>query len=280
MIDTSELSGFPDVSVKETVSNYCLKKGYIDGAEYVSITADEDGSVEGINIFGIEDKKLYMQNVQAFLRSQKVGADLDHLCTSLQETIANLKNHIYPKKLHDFDGSVQEFHNGEQDFDAYCYHLKNMADDNMIDYEHLHQFRTFINLHQFEKEIDFARADTERQLAVRSVSKILSKDDAIDLLRKEIDFKTNVVSLTEYLSCFNDVCIRNDVCLDDFPEFKKLIEYTQLYLKINQDNVLAEALELEKLLFSELIDNPDQRMLHEVSEFVAYIVKFFHISFV
>lgn len=279
-VDTSELSIFPDTSVKKTVADYCVKRGYIDGAEYVSILENSEAGNEFITIRGIETRNLYMQNVHAFLRAEKISAGLSEFTDHLREIIILLKKHIYSKELQVFDTSISAFHTNQQSFDLYCNLLRNFADNNLLHYEHLTQFIAFIELMQAEKQIDFNRADVERQQAVRSLTSMLSKDEAHDLLRKEFDYKTNTISLSEYSAYFRFVCGQNDFNVQAFPELTKLLNYISVYQTLVQDKVISEAESLEKLIFAQLIDNADEQMLYDISEFTRILSKLehFHLS--
>lgn len=274
IIDTSELSIFPDMNVKKLVSNYYLKQGYIDGSEYVSITENMDEYDSRITICGIEDRNLYMQNVHALLRSQKDGKYIRRFTEKLHGYIEALKGYIYSEELHLFDKSIQPFHNNQQDFVEYCHLITGFAHSDIIDSEDLTDFSRFIDLNNSEKNIDFNRVDTERQLAVHTLSTLLTKKEAHDLFRKEFSFKTNNISLSEYICYFNELCKHYDFNLDPFPELKKFVDYILLYLDIDQDLVLSEAFILEERIFSTLIKNPDQQKIYRISEFVRIISMF------
>ncbi len=274
IIDTSELSIFPDMKVKKMVSNYYLKQGYIDGSEYVSITEDTDEYDSRISICGIEDRGLYTQNVRALLNAQKDGKYIGRFKENLHGYIETLKEHIYSEELRLFDKSIQPFHNNQQDFVEYCNLIIGFANNDIIDSEELTDLSKFIDLNESEKKIDFNRVDTERQLAVHTLSTLLTKKEADDLFRKEFSFKTNSISLSEYICYLDALCLNYNFNLDSFPELKKFVDYILLYLDIDQDLVLSEAFILEERIFASLINNPDQRKIHSISEFVRIIARF------
>ncbi len=273
VIDCSELSIFPDTKVKKLVSSYYLKKGYIDGSEYLSITENSDEN-NLIRIYGVEDRELYLKNMRAFLGSQKYGERISGFVKGIQTYIDSLKERIYSDELCLFDKATRSFHNNKQGFIEYCRTVAMGATNSSVGYEDLKDFSMFIKLNNLEKKINFNRADTERQLAIHTLSALLTKSEADDLLKKEFNFKTNSISLSEYIPFFNKLSERYKFDLDRFPEFEKFMDYVLLYLDIDRDKVLSEAFALEDRIFSVLMTKPDQRKLHRVSKILDILSRF------
>ncbi|MDP2929936.1 MAG: hypothetical protein Q8O01_07780, partial [Candidatus Omnitrophota bacterium] len=67
-IDTSVLKTFPDDQIRKSTAKYFMKKGKLSAGEFFSITSDKE-----VALYGIEDKPLYMENVEQFKKIRQIN---------------------------------------------------------------------------------------------------------------------------------------------------------------------------------------------------------------
>ncbi len=83
-LNTHLLNGFADAGARHDVAGYFLRKGRIGGPEYWAWRAQPD-----VHLFGAEDRALYEENVQSYLKALSVSAEardqLELLCTMLED---------------------------------------------------------------------------------------------------------------------------------------------------------------------------------------------------
>ena len=103
-LDPVIFRAFPDRETKESVFNEYLKRGEISGAEWASILNEKPGA-----FWGVEDKKLYRLNKDAFVRTQHERGNLLHELERVKKLLDEFKRELYSNDLKELDTLVASF---------------------------------------------------------------------------------------------------------------------------------------------------------------------------
>ncbi len=273
-IDTSELSIFPDKTVKKYVGEYFYRKGKIDGAEYLSIVENNGHGNDIFKLFGIENTDLYKQNLNAYTCSLPYKDLLTGFADSLRKNANSIKPHVYSKSLMELDNTIQLFHTNKQDFISYCQNIVEFANHHDVKYEDLSNLIKILKTANLEKNIDFNRTDSERSYVVLDLSSQIPEKESSALLRKELLFKSQQIPVKQYLTYLDDLFMQYDYDISSYINLKKFIRYADLYSKINKTTLLKETTTLERNIYAKLITTAQQQTLYDISRYASLISKF------
>jgi len=106
-VNYEELQKFPVKEVKETISSYYLKKGYLTGAEYGSIVSDKK-----IDLRGIENENEFKESYKSFLKIKSHGHKLLNFIASYNNFSSDLSSKVFNSQLKQLDKVIQVFEAG------------------------------------------------------------------------------------------------------------------------------------------------------------------------
>ena len=92
------LRPWTDKAAREKVADNYLEQGILTGWEALDLTSDLD-----LVLQGIEDKALYMEDMDYFLKAETVREDALKFTAVLKNTVDNLKLHMYSRPQRAFD---------------------------------------------------------------------------------------------------------------------------------------------------------------------------------
>ncbi|MDO8525781.1 MAG: hypothetical protein Q7S07_04765, partial [Candidatus Omnitrophota bacterium] len=126
--DLSIFTGIKDKAARERVADYFVKEGVVNGAEYFALNNPEKA-----NLWGIEDTKLYIDNLKVYRDSLRFKPEADRLLTNLSSILANFKMKIYSKELLDLDLKYNQYKADNIEFKNYLSYLVANTKDKLIE---------------------------------------------------------------------------------------------------------------------------------------------------
>ncbi|MEW6536764.1 MAG: hypothetical protein AB1454_14235 [Candidatus Auribacterota bacterium] len=272
LIDTSEFSRFPDTKTKETVSDYFLKNGKIDGSEYISIIRNSGNENEQLfSLHGIETPALYNANIISYQRAEQGHSQLENLLSAVSNRLEELKDNMYSKKLKQFDSLVSQFLANQDIFLDYCRKLARAADENLVEYANLTNFSILMSLSQMESELDFQKADTERAEILNKLIERLDPEQSEHLFKQELRFKTNTIAPLEYHTLLSGLMNDNGIDTSVYPHFNKFCAYLHAYDSFDNTAILREEEELRSKVYAALISNDKERQIYDIARYITLI---------
>jgi len=257
-IDVSDLSSFPDKTIKDDVTMSFLKKGNINGVEYLSIIDHGKLVVEGI-----ENKNLYTKNFNAFYKSlsfrKKAGKLIDDIKSYLNES----KNTYFSDKLIELDSIYRQYQNAETDVFNLFDILKNFASSFQVSYKNLNNIKLLDEAIVLNKTIDFKKVEEEKDAIIKVFLKYSPKEDQQNIINTNIKYKFHQISIRDYHAFILKKCDEYLIEPDDYPNFNRYIMYSEILDKIDQRSLGNEldilTFDIKKRLFtnkeSEFIDS-------------------------
>ncbi|MDD5438931.1 MAG: hypothetical protein PHS37_01945, partial [Candidatus Omnitrophica bacterium] len=271
--DLSVFTNITDRKKRDNVSDYFLKEGLVNGAEYNAIK--DPGQV---SLWGIEDAALYLENLGVYRGSLKHKDEAGRLTASISYLLEILKNHIYSEALLDLDKKFNAYKVNKLPLKEYLDYLVRKAEDKAIAIKTLANVYLLNQALRMEPEIDFAKANAEREVLVDELGKRLSKNALNELVAKTVDFKAEKVRQTDFYEFLSTKAAAVRLDLAKFSNLKNYIVYVALYEAVDKTEVMAEITELEEKIKDVLWQNEVQKELDRLSRHFALTQNLFNVT--
>ncbi|HUW23419.1 MAG TPA: hypothetical protein VMW39_05260, partial [bacterium] len=293
LVDTTLLSSFPEKKIKDEVASEFLKEGKITGEEYFAITGNE--KVQAVNIYGVEDKRVYEKNLKAFDEGIYSGEKLRNYLRKVQEEINPLKARLYNKRLKDLESKIESYQKKRISLTQYSQHLYTLSHGNVgaglrarptAKYPN---FELFVQASKIEKNIDFSKVDSERSEYIKELSKKLTNDELSDLLVMSLDYRLGKVTSAEYYTYLQSLSSKMGKGIrsqdpriltelvtsregkSEYPNLNLYIKYNKLYDRIDQNRLFSEISELEQEVKESLCETEEERELVKLSRMLGVL---------
>ena len=271
--DISIFTDIADKTVREKASDHFVKEGLVSGAEYFAINNPEKSS-----LWGIEDAKLYIDNLKIYRDSLKYKSEVDKHLGVLTYILNNLKTKIYSPELLELDKKYSQYKSGNLEFKDYLSYLATSAKGSAID------IKSFTNIYllgqalEEEGRVDFKKANDQRDELIDKLQKKLSKKSLEELVLKTVEFKSEKIPQKEFYAYLAGKAKLVDIELSGFPDLEKYMVYISMYDAIDKMKVMEEMDKLEAALKSALYRNDEERELSKLSKNLAILKNIFNIS--
>ncbi|MFA6141711.1 MAG: hypothetical protein WC738_00250, partial [Candidatus Omnitrophota bacterium] len=271
--DLSIFTNIKDKVKRERTADYFVKEGVVNGAEYFAIN-----NPEKVTLWGIEDVKLYIDNLKTYRNSLKYKDEVDKYLKNLSHILSNLKLKIYSKELLELDSRYNAYKVNNADFKDYLSYLMRKAKERLID------IKSYTNIYLLsqtlgqESGIDFRKANNERDELIDKLGKRLSKNALEELVLKIVEFKSERISQADLYQYLANKAKSISLKLDDFPELAKYSVYVATYQAIDKSKIMDEVGNLEDKLKASLFTNDKDRQLDVLPKNLALMKNMFNIS--
>ncbi|MFH1799193.1 MAG: DUF58 domain-containing protein [Candidatus Omnitrophota bacterium] len=278
--DLSPFTKIKDKDLREKVSDYFVKRGIINGAEYFAVN-----NPEKVKLWGIENTDLYLKNLNIYRESIKHKEEIDEYLKSSETSLNNLKQRTYSKELLEFDQKSINYQENQIELKEYLTYLLSLQivipEFAEGEYPGPIKYNNLSTLYQSftqEQTIDFPRADTERDKLIDALQKTLSRTELKELVSKTIEFKEENISQKDFYAYLVTKAICAGLDLEEFPELKKYISYISAYEAIDKTKIITEIKNLENEIKERLFENEEQRNLDRLSTQLLLTKKLFNLT--
>ncbi|MFH1837195.1 MAG: hypothetical protein ABH862_03675 [Candidatus Omnitrophota bacterium] len=272
--DFSVFEKIRDKEIRRKVCDYFVQKGLVSGGEYYAI--NNPGEVQ---LWGMEDKKEYFNNLNAYRDFIKHSGGLKEDLLVLTNTLKELKKHIYSDELLEFDEKYSLYKTDEVKLEDHMGYLAEKAAEKVIPFEDLVNLNLLKGSIALEKDMNFKKAESERYLLISELKRMLSKNGIKMLIRKTFEFTGKKISEVEYYAYLAEKVQRMDLDPDKFSEFIKYKNYVSLYHFVDRSKITAEIDVLEERIKGSLYVNSADRELNLLSRNLVLMKNMLGISF-
>ena len=271
--DLSVFTGIYDKTIREKTADYFVKEGLVNGAEYFAINNPEKA-----NLWGIEDTRLYIDNLNIYRDSLKHKEEVDKHLDAITHILANLKTKIYSKELLELDTRYSQYKSGKIEFKDYLAYLVQSAERKAIDVKAFANIYLLSHALNEERDIDFKKANNERDDLIDKLQKKLSKKSLEELVVHTVEFRSERISQKDFYVYLAKKASVVNVGLNDFPDFQKYIAYISKYNAVDKMKIMDEMADLENKIKESSYQNDNQRELDKLSKNLAILKNIFNIT--
>ncbi|MFA5084934.1 MAG: hypothetical protein WC482_01050, partial [Candidatus Omnitrophota bacterium] len=271
--DISIFTGIKDKAKRDKAADYFVKEGLVNGAEYFAIN-----NPERVTLWGIEDVKLYIDNLKVYRNSLKYKDEVDRYLKNLSYILSNLKLKVYSKELLEFDSKYNAYKAGSIDFKDYLVYLMQRSKERLIDIKAYTSIYLLGQTLGQEAAIDFRKANNERDELIDGLGKKLSKRSLEELVSKTVEFRSGRISQADFYQYLINKAKSVNMKLDNLTELKKYYVYLVTYQAIDKSRIMNEVQSLEDKFKSRLFTNDKDRELDTLSKNFALMKNVFNVS--
>lgn len=274
VIDPLLFTTFPDEEIRKEVATYFMKKGKINGAEFLAITSDTPPQ-----LYGVETKEYYLANLNAFTKTLEGRKKVKPACLSVKNALQRLKGYIYSRSLKQLDFKSLSYKDDKIDFVEYCKFLKSFS--NKIGVRFTSNYPNLLLLYSaidLEQTINFKKVEDERTQLIKRLERVLNDKELSELVSKSVSFKSGRISPADYHTHLRDISFNKGMDFKRYPNLSLYIEYLIVYDKIETISLLKEISSFEDYLKERLFENDAQRELDRLSRHIRILEDMFDIS--
>jgi DNA-directed RNA polymerase subunit F len=271
--DISFFSDIPDVSIRRKVAEEFMMKGQMNGAEYFSVMHPGRST-----LWGIEEPYLYLRNLRVYRDSCELADDCRQKISLLEASLQTVKEKLYNEHLMQMDSVYSEYSSGEFSFRKYLRYLIDLSRDSGLNIKQYHNVFLMGNVMDEEDNIDFRKANVQREKLVDLLAERLSDRDLEAFLNITRDMNRKKISVHEYHDYLYKTAKRAGESTESFPELHKYIIYVSLYEAVDKLAVTEEMQKLDEDLRRLFSDNEEQMELVSLSRDLEMLKDLFNFS--
>ncbi|NQT07283.1 MAG: tetratricopeptide repeat protein, partial [Candidatus Omnitrophica bacterium] len=279
-IDTSLLKTFPHKDIRRDTADSLMKEGGLSAGEFFSIVNDKD-----IKLYGIEDNSLYKEHVAAFCKNIERKQSCVNTIDLLISNLGLIEDSIYPEDIKKLQRVSQDYKAEKIDFRTYWEYIRgessknNFGDRSKINFENVPNLKILSESIKLEKQIDFKKANLEREDIILKLKGTLKKADLELLVLKSLQYKLKKIDTKEFHTYLTDLALLNlPNELDNYSNLIKYAEYVNIYERIDIVSLFAEMEEFEETIKQSLFTQDDQRSLNTLKNQAIILKDLFSIS--
>jgi len=257
----------PPENRKEVAEKY-LKTGVLSAEEYLDIASDHP-----LILWGVEQKALYEQNVEAFLAAEPLQVALQPVLASVREAAEGLKGQLLDPALSDLDAKAKAFDEQRLGLADYAEALKRAAMRQEVPLGGSPNLVRFLEARRLEQSMQLPLVKQEQQALIGRLSQVAPEERLNGLVAKAEGMKAGTVKAAEFYDTLQQLASVSKVDLSAYPNLSAYIRYVaqsaQIRPTILSDELTALAAELRKSFLA----TPESRQLTSLLEEVDLVEK-------
>ncbi len=271
--DLNVFTSITGEAIREEVAEYFVEKGEVNGAELYAIK--NPGRVE---LWGIEDKDLYLSNLKVYRDSLQYRAEVSKYLGELGAALDGLKKRIYTPELAKVDEAYDSYKSGKLGFREYLESLVRGARQYQVDLGAFTDITILSGAIDMESDIDFRKANAERDYLIKELEAGLSRNEVRELVARTVDFKGAKISRRDFYGYLLKKAGSLGLDTEKFAALSAYVDYITAYETVDRGKVMKELDELESAIKEKLYKSDDERELNRLSRNLAIMNNIFTIS--
>lgn len=268
-INNPILSQFPEKKVRRDISLHFVREGKLTGAEYLAINSDYR-----LKLYGVEDMKLYMENLEVLRQSQPFKEEAKKYFAILKKALDDIKPYVYNDALKNFDVLQIDYELKKISFDEYAISVFKLLEKHNLRRMNYPMFYDLQKVIELEKKVDFQKADTERTRLIMDLTQtIKDKKDISDLVEKSLNFRKGLVSAAEFVSFLKDLAFKMKINMVYYPNFNAYSDYIIRYEQVANEKLFDELAQIGNDLKNALYTDEDQKKLDILYKNLDVLIK-------
>ncbi len=255
LIDLTPFRG-PDPAMNSEVGAFFFNTGLIAGPEYAALTSSHLPS-----FLGVEDRELYLKNVEAVKESLVAKSALMEKINQQSEGFEREKLRVFSGVLAQFDQKSRAYESGDLSLGEYVSFLLRAKSQPPLPLSH--PLVQFTHLWAMEKSLNVASAERERNDFLKILVSRLPRETLESLLAETTAVKSGMRTLADYHRHLEAMAHDARVNWASFPHFKNYITYVLLADTLKPDVFLKTLRSFEQTVWADLCQTSEQRELHQ-----------------
>ncbi|MFC1668589.1 hypothetical protein ACFL1T_04335, partial [Chlamydiota bacterium] len=276
-VDTSLFGAFPDKKVLEKVAKEFVKKGIVTGPEYLSMV--EHGKIP-LEIYGIEEPSLYIENLQAFREVYKRENDTKRFIEGIEQIVHLLQEKIYNEELFLYVREKERYRNKEILFNEFISFIGGLCLRRGITINRWVNVTLLAETMREEEHIDVEEVERQKEKVLDFLTKEIVVEDVEELVKKSLYYRLKKISDDTYFSYLEQLCERY-IGPEQRMSYSELLRYCDLAKKKGRlcwKLLMNEVEDIDECLESELLENEIEKEIAAISRIVELLGKVFRLE--
>lgn len=243
-VDLEWLHVYPSKKILKGFADHLLKHSQATGEEYAAMLAGESK----FEVQGIEDEKLYWDNVRSREELEKVRDDVlegRHVGGAslrfISERIAQAAERVYPAELREYERKRKAQRGGKLTVAAYLAHLESAAGTRWSEIAGAELVKLNA-LTALERNLDGAQVTAERGRVLQALSENLDKNTLARLAERSVQFRLGRIKAQEYYAGLMELAKIHGLAAPALDSYARCLK-TQDSIDIDRVNDELAALE-------------------------------------
>ncbi len=269
MVDVSPLACIQDKDTRERISECFLKRGWLSGAEYYAIM-----NLEEPILFGIDEKELYLQNLNYFKKAQSLKVEFSQEIDRIQNAFKDTKTRFFSKELLAFNDYVSAYSQGQLSLEKYASFLKKARKKEDSLKQSYPSFSKFLRMTSLQKKMDPKASNEEvKNLLIRLQSQ-LNQENLKKLIEETLLQKLNKVSQSDFFKFLYQLSLKENIDWSNYPNLKRFVRILSLRDSISFPDFSKELKTLENEIRLSLYRNEEEKDLGQFFRFLDGLKNF------
>ncbi len=259
-INTKWLSDFKKEQMGNKVLESLVDTGRLSGTEYYSVISNKNEIIAGI-----EDEKLYKENIKLLGEIISKRQEIEKICSELEQKINSIKKEYFKnnKEIKNLENLITKYKNKQINALQYYSTLERLALNNSVELKKYPNLVSYINILKINNNINKNKLTEEIKLFLTELKSTINYQDYIKLLNESNNFK-NITNISQKLLVLDSTHrISDKLKLKNLNSF---LRYIELSKNINPVEFMDEETNLTDIIFLKLAKNKYE---HEVI-FLSY----------
>jgi len=261
------------------LADYLMRQGRLSGAEAFAIESEEP-----VELYGVEDKVLYIENLRTFRAVYSHQADLDNFFKEMRMLAKDLRTKLLNAELLDLTRKMEAYAQERIELLDYLLYLNKLAEKYEIaslkDLSELVRFPNLVRilrLHDMEQTMDQRLLEQEvKELKQLFRQNKLGEEES--LMVDKMGMKKTGVKPRIYFKKLNNMALNYDVDLLNYTQMRRFGEFLILQDEIEHHGLFSEVSRLERLLQKNLLKTKVEQLLIDLLKAIELLNQYFSLE--
>ncbi|MBI3999653.1 MAG: hypothetical protein HY351_03470, partial [Candidatus Omnitrophica bacterium] len=260
--------------------DFLMREGRMSGADAFAVETDKP-----VELYGIEDQSLYMENLKMFKSIYKHQEELKPYFDEMHRLILSVGPKLLNPELLDFTRKTEEFSTDKIDVLDYLTYMNKLSEKhNFISLNDLKQMVEYPNLvrlmrlQKLEEELNKNGLKKEREALKLEFHKKMPDSQKAEELLAHLDESTKGVNPRSYFMKLTELADEAKIDFIIYPAFRIFAEFLIHQDEIDHQALFSELKRFEQFLQEKLFTGEDEKDLLQMIDFVGLLEPYFRLE--
>lgn len=259
---------------RRQVAEKYLKLGVISAEEYLDIVSEYP-----LLLWGVEQKDLYQQNVEAFLQAESLQHDFTPVLASVRQAVEQLKPHLFDPVLIELEAKGVAFDGHQLGLADYVGFLSRVATRSAVQLETSPQVARFLAVHELEQAIRPEQVQQEQRALMAQLSQRIPEAELNELLANARETNTGTQPRLKFYEHLERLMATAGLELRAFPHLSRYLRYLRRSAQLKPAELAEELKQLAarlRRLFASA--SPQSQQLATIAEELGLVERLLNLQ--
>lgn len=261
------------------LADFLMRQGRLSGAEAFAVESENP-----VELYGVEDATLYIENLKTFRSVYSHQKELDAYFKEMGLVAKDLRIKLLNEGLLDLTRKMEEYSQEKIELLDYVLYLNELAERNKLaslrDLTELNRFPNLVRivrLRDLEKGLDDKAVKAEADALKQVFSGKALSDEEKDFVSK-LELQKKGVKPRAYFRRITALAGKHGVELLAYPNMRKFAEFLVLQDEVEHQGLFSEVSRLERLLQKKLFQSKEEQYLIDLLKAMELLKQYFRLE--